>query len=178
MNSDSTLRTMPSSRVPAGKRKRQDAIPERLLADLWRKRAARQAWLRTGGGARVRVVYPGRAGHSAGPDFRNALLEIEGLGLVQGDVEIHLRQRDWYSHGHGKDPNYNGVVLHAALEVDSSVTSLQSGQQAPVVCLAALLEGEDPGRPACPQPVAATRKPGVPAARHATGVGRTPGPGR
>ena len=147
MNSDSTLRTMPSSRVPAGKRKRQYAIPERLLADLWRKRAARQAWLRTGGGARVRVVYPGRAGHSAGPDFRNALLEIEGLGLVQGDVEIHLRQRDWDSHGHGKDPNYNGVVLHAALEVDSSVTSLQSGQQAPVVCLAALLEGEDPGLP-------------------------------
>jgi hypothetical protein len=97
----------------------------------------------------VRVVYPGRAGHSAGPDFRNALLEVEGLGLVRGDVEIHLRQRDWDSHGHGKDPNYNGVVLHAALEVDSSVTSLQSGQQAPVVCLATLLEGEDPGaRPA------------------------------
>jgi len=82
VNSASTTKTKPSTRVPAGKRKRQDAIPERLLADLWRKRAARQAWFRTGGGARVRVVYPGRAGHTAGPDFRNALLEIEGLGLV------------------------------------------------------------------------------------------------
>ncbi len=91
------------------------------------------------------VVYPGRAGQSAGPDFRNALIEVEGLGLVQGDVEIHLRQRDWESHGHRTDPNYNEVGLHAALEVDSSVTTLQSGRQAPVVCLATLLEGEDTG---------------------------------
>jgi hypothetical protein len=114
-----------------------------VLAGLWRKRAARQAWFRTGGGARVRVIYPGRAGRSAGPDFRDAILEVEGLGLVQGDVEIHLRQRDWDSHGHGKDPNYNGVVLHAALEVDSAVTTLRSGRQAPVVSLAALLEDGD-----------------------------------
>ncbi|MDP6548892.1 MAG: DUF2851 family protein [Dehalococcoidia bacterium] len=149
MNNASTITTKPSSRGPAGKRRRQAAIPERLLADLWRKRAARQAWFRTGGGARMRVVYPGCAGHSAGPDFRNALLEVEGLGLVQGDVEIHLHQRDWDSHGHGKDPNYNGVVLHAALEVDAPVTSLQSGRQAPVVCLSTLLEDGSPNaRPA------------------------------
>jgi hypothetical protein len=141
----STINPKRSSPDAAGKGTGQSAIPESLLAGLWQKRAARKAWFRTGGGARVRVVYPGRAGRSAGPDFRNALLEIEGLGLVQGDVEIHLRQRDWASHGHGKDPNYNGVVLHAALEVDSSVTTLQSGRQAPVVCLATLLEGEDTG---------------------------------
>jgi len=66
-------------------------------------------------------------------------------------VEIHLRQRDWDSHGHGRDPNYNGVVLHAAFEVDSPATSLQSGRQAPVVSLAALLEIEAP-RDARPTP--------------------------
>ncbi len=144
MRDASSTSPKPSSRAPSGRKTGRSAIPERLLAGLWQKRASRQAWFRTGGGARVRVVYPGRAGRSAGPDFRNALLEIEGLGLVQGDVEIHLRQRDWESHGHGKDPNYNGVVLHAALEVDSPVTTLQSGRQAPVVSLASLLEGEDP----------------------------------
>ena len=78
-------------------------IPERRLATLWQKRAARQAWFRTRGGASLRVVYPGRPGVAAGPDFRNALLEVEGVDLVQGDVEIHLHQRDWESHG--KDPN-------------------------------------------------------------------------
>ena len=79
-------------------------IPEKLLARLWQKRAARQREFRTGGGRRVKVLYPGRAGSSAGPDFRNALLEVEGLGLVQGDVEIHVRQQDWYAHGHAQDP--------------------------------------------------------------------------
>jgi uncharacterized protein DUF2851 len=70
------------------------AIPERLLARLWQKRAVRQAEFRTSAGRRVRVLYPGRAGTAAGPDFRNALLEIEGTGLVQGDVEMHLRHQD------------------------------------------------------------------------------------
>ena len=114
------------------------------MAKLWEQRAARQAWFRTQGGRRVRVLYPGRPGRSAGPDFRDALLEMEGVGLVQGDVELHLRQRDWDSHGHTEDPNYNGVVLHAALEVNSEVTTLPSGQPAPVVALGQLLSDEVP----------------------------------
>ena len=76
--------------------------------------------------------------------FRDALIEMEGVGLVRGDVEIHLRQQDWKYHGHGQDRNYNGVVLHAALEVESPATVLQSGQQAPVVSLTPLLDTEDP----------------------------------
>lgn len=96
----------------------------------------------------MRVLYPGRASSAAGPDFRNALVEVEGVGVVQGDVEIHVWQRDWKGHGHGRDPRYNGVILHAALELDASSTRLQSGQSVPVVSLAPLLssnpELEDP----------------------------------
>ena len=93
---------------------------------------------------------PGRASASSipagpelppGPDFRDALLEVEGLGLVRGDVEIHLRQRDWAAHGHGGDPNYNGVALHGALQVDSPETVLHSGAAAPTVSLSDLLDG-------------------------------------
>ena len=91
-----------------GARRRSD-IPERLLARLWQRRAARRAWFRAHGGQRVRVIYPGRPGLTAGPDFRDALLEVEGVGLVRGDVEIHIRQQDWSAHGHGDDPRYNGV---------------------------------------------------------------------
>ena len=120
----------------------KNRIPERLLARLWQKRAARQEWLRTHGGTKFRVIYPGSVGTGAGPDFRNALLEVEGQGIVRGDVEIHVRQKDWKSHGHGGDPNYNGVVLHAALEVDSQDTQLQSGRRAPVVSLMPLLASE------------------------------------
>ncbi len=121
-------------------------IPEKLLARLWQQRAARQREFRTGGGRRVRVLYPGRAGTAAGPDFRDALLEVEGLGLVQGDVELHLRQQDWYAHGHADDPNYNGVVLHAALETSPQITHLQNGGQVPVISLNSLLDAAvDPG---------------------------------
>ena len=122
---------------------REWPIPEKALARLWQKRAARQREFRTSAGRRVRVLYPGRPGTSAGPDFRDALLEVEGTGLVQGDVELHLRQQDWYAHGHAGDPNYNGVVLHAALETSPRVTSLQNGHQAPVISLASLLVEAD-----------------------------------
>ncbi len=119
---------------------KRPAIPERLLWKLWKRRATRQDEFRTSSGTRVRVLYPGRAGTSAGPDFRDALLDVEGVGLVRGDVEIHLRQRDWDAHGHGADPNYNGVALHAALEVDSPETALESGTSAPVLSLSGLLD--------------------------------------
>ena len=118
------------------------AIPEKLLARLWRQRAARQVGFRTAAGLLVRVVYPGREG-GPGPDFKDAILEMEGFGLVRGDVELHVRQRDWSSHGHTQDPNYNGVVLHAALEVESDSTGLHSGGNAPVVSLASLLDEAD-----------------------------------
>lgn len=131
-------------------------LPESALVRLWQMRSARQEWFRTSRGRRVRVLYPGRPGSAAGPDFRNALLEFEGLGLVQGDVEIHRRQQDWYSHGHGDDPNYNGVVLHAALELASSPTHLSSGGEVPVVSLGPLLAEEGDaarGSPIqCPRP--------------------------
>ena len=118
-------------------------VPERLLSNLWRKRVARRTWCRASAGTRMRVLYPGRASSAAGHDFRNALLEVDGVDLVQGDVEIHVRQRGWRGHGHGRDPRYNGVVLHPALELDASSTTLQSGRWVPVVSLAPLLSGDD-----------------------------------
>ena len=65
------------------------------------------------------------------------------MGLVRGDVEIHRRQRDWDSHGHGNDPNYNGVVIHGALETTEPETALHSGASAPVVSLEGLLNDPD-----------------------------------
>ncbi|MBC8280057.1 MAG: DUF2851 family protein, partial [Chloroflexi bacterium] len=130
------MRKFPLRRISEGAGKK---IPERLLAKFWKERAARLTALRTEAGRRVRVVYPGRSGVTAGPDFRDALLEVEGVGFVRGDVELHIKQKDWDSHGHGGDPNYNGVVFHGALEVHSEATRLQSGVMAPVVDLSALL---------------------------------------
>lgn len=122
---------------------RPDVIPpisEAQLARLWLRRAARSRALRTESGRRVKVLYPGRPGVTAGPDFRNALLVVEGQGVVQGDVEVHLRQRDWQSHGHHNDPNYNGVALHVALQADATPSRTQGGGTPPTVNLQDLLD--------------------------------------
>ena len=119
-------------------------IPERLLAKLWKERATREESFRADDGRRFRVIYPGRIGTTAGPDFRDAVVEEEGVGLVRGDVEVHVRQRDWDAHGHGKDPRYNGVVLHVVARMSQAYTTLHSGRRVPVVSLEPLLHAEQP----------------------------------
>ena len=130
-------------------------IPERLLTRLWHERAAREGTLRAGNGRRLRVIYPGRPGTGAGPDFRDALIEEEGLGLVRGDVEVHVRQRDWEAHRHGEDPQYNGVILHVVGQMDGPATTLHSGLQVPVLSLEPLLTGQptEPGHSGHQAPV-------------------------
>ena len=118
---------------------RLEQIPERLLAVLWKERAARQRSFRSRDGRTFRVIYPGRASTTAGPDFRDALLLEEGMGVVRGDVEIHVTHGEWESHGHTGDPRYNGVVLHAVGGPAGESTALRSGQRAPVVSLEPLL---------------------------------------
>ena len=114
---------------------RLEQIPERLLVALWKERAARQRSFRSKDGRTFRVIYPGRASTTAGPDFRDAVLVEEGLGVVRGDVEIHVTQGDWSSHGYAGDPRYNGVVLHAVGGPGGEDTVLRSGQRGPVVSL-------------------------------------------
>lgn len=129
---------------------RQDPIApisEKQLARLWQRRAARHEAFHAEDGRSIRVLYPGRPGVTAGPDFRDALLAIEGQGIVQGDVEIHLRQRDWNGHGHHRDPNYNGVALHVALDPAPDPSRTHSGGAPPVVNPSALLVHSTDGQP-------------------------------
>ncbi len=113
-------------------------IPESLLARLWQSRASRSGPFTSVDGRRFRVLYPGRLSSAAGPDFRDALVEEEGVGLLRGDVELHIRQREWDSHGHGQDARYNGVVLHGVLDAQGSTTTLPGGAVAPTLNLAPL----------------------------------------
>lgn len=96
---------MPTDRVP-------EAVLSRIWNDGWHSRE-----LRTVDGRRVGVVYRGVWTHSNGPDFRDAMLEIDGR-LVQGSVELHVKASDWMAHGHHLDPAYDAVVLHVVLEND------------------------------------------------------------
>lgn len=65
-------------------------------------------------GRRLVVRHAGTWNRGAGPDFRDAVLEIDGE-LRVGDVELHLYREDWWRHGHETDPAFGWVVLHVVL---------------------------------------------------------------
>ncbi len=84
---------------------------ERFLQALWNEQRF-CAGLQTVDGQCLEVVSPGTWNVGAGPDFRNALLRLDGVKCT-GDVEVHRTVQDWFRHGHDRDPSYTQVVLHA-----------------------------------------------------------------
>jgi len=87
----------------------------------------------------IRVIYPGRTNGDNGPDFRDAVI-VNKLHLTKGDVEVHVKSSDWYSHEHHADAEYNNVILHVVLWHDcNSPTLLQNGKLVPVLSLAKAL---------------------------------------
>lgn len=86
---------------------------ERAIQRIWADgRLALPA--RTASGATLEVVHPGTWNRLGGPDFLAAELRLDGERR-RGDVEIHLRGRDWQHHGHDRDPAFRNVILHAVL---------------------------------------------------------------
>ena len=88
-------------------------LTERHVQAIWYDAALRPSALRTVRGGDVTVVDPGTWNLEAGPDFRQAVLELgRDRRRVIGDVEVHLKPADWSAHRHGDDPAYRNVVAH------------------------------------------------------------------
>lgn len=90
-------------------------------------------------GGTCQVVFTGLPGSAAGPDVRDAVLhfswQAEGATTV-GDVELHVRARDWYAHQHDSDVRYNNVVLHVVFICDMPAPALrQDGTILPMCSL-------------------------------------------
>ncbi|MBC2601453.1 DUF2851 family protein [Puniceicoccus vermicola] len=90
---------------------------EKQVQRIWATRSFRQEGLVTRSGKVLEVLDPGRWNFQEGPDFRDAILVLDGR-RCHGDVEIHLHERDWLRHKHGIDPNFDEVVLHVVLFPD------------------------------------------------------------
>ncbi len=87
-------------------------LPETMLHHAWRLADGTKAPVAGADGTRYRVLYSGMPGGSYGPDFRQAVVERDDGSEIIGDVEIHVRSREWYTHGHDTDDKYCGVKLH------------------------------------------------------------------
>ena len=96
--------------------------------------------LTTASGERVQVIYPGRENRDSGPDFLGATIVGADGKLLNGDVELHLKSSDWRSHGHHRDPRYNGVILQVVWDGEKAAV-LQNGKIAPTLSLCRYLKG-------------------------------------
>ena len=119
---------------------------EDAVARLWSMAHTLPHGLKTEQGTPFRVLYPGRPGGPAGPDFLDSVIETPGGERITGDVELHVDAPDWYRHGHHGDPAYNGVILHVVMRPGGSGKSThQSGTTVPVVRLQGQPSGSDGG---------------------------------
>lgn len=76
--------------------------------------------LLTSTGERLEIINPGTKNINSGPDFFNAQIVIQDQRWA-GNVEIHLKSSDWYSHYHEKDPAYDTIILHVVWEHDTDI---------------------------------------------------------
>ena len=142
MTGDHALITEPGARYSpdGGPAQPATALRESDLSRIWEGQTFPPEAMTTRGGDRLRVIYRGRRGRGAGPDFRDAIIAAPS-GLLEGDVELHLRSSDFRRHGHHLDHAYDGLAMHLVLRHDDGAdTQLCSGRRVPVVALADWLE--------------------------------------
>ena len=103
---------------------REDSIPpERLLQAIWHHQRLLRDELKTADGKSIRILHPGFWNREAGPDFREAVIQIAGE-IKTGDIEIDLQSAGWRGHGHDRNPNFKNVVLHVVWDIAASQTGI------------------------------------------------------
>lgn len=119
-------------------------FPERLLQQIWLRGEFIQDGLRLSDGRALKILRRGRWNRLPGPDFKDAEFFIGDAAageFIRGDVELHLRARDWDYHGHANDAAYGGVVLHVVLFPGVGVTTTGAvGRLIPILELLPLLK--------------------------------------
>ena len=129
---------------------------------IWQRQRLDRAGLQTVDGRQCEVLHPGFLNRGAGPDFKRALIRLNGEVLLQGDVEIDRRAAGWKAHGHENNPSFDRVVLRVvwspprklqssvpmlALEpfLDCSLVELAKGFATDSFCFAERILWEMPG---------------------------------
>ena len=100
------------------------SLKEDILQHVWVNLNFNHSSLQTEDGLGVEILFPGEINHLDGPDFFNAKIRIGNL-IHFGSVEVHWNSKDWYTHGHYKDKNYDNVILHVVAE-DTEVARVKN----------------------------------------------------
>ena len=60
----------------------------------------------------IEIVQFGIWNREAGPDFSEAVIQVNGGEPARGSVEFDLSDRSWEAHGHALNPAFESTVLH------------------------------------------------------------------
>ncbi len=106
---------------------------ELLFHQIWVRFAPEFRHLYTTYNEHVEIINNGNLNFGDGPDFHLAAIRQNGLSHF-GDIELHIRCKDWYIHNHHQDAAYNSVVLHVVLDSKGAEPVLrQDGTKVPTV---------------------------------------------
>lgn len=120
-----------ASRAPVPPSTPEGSLSESQLISWW-KSVEPGIQLAGLNGEPVYVLQCGRRNVYDGPDFLGANLLLDGRA-VQGDIEFHVQERDWYAHHHDRDSRYNHVVLHVVAKRGRRRATTHAGSSVCVV---------------------------------------------
>lgn len=95
-------------------------MKEDFLHYVWKFQKFDAGEFYTSNNERLHIKNQGSHNLNSGPDFFNSQIELDGQ-LWAGNVEIHIKSSDWYTHSHETDPAYDNVILHVVWEHDAEI---------------------------------------------------------
>ena len=95
-------------------------MKEEFLHYVWKNGLYQTHKLKDNEGNSIEVISPGQYNRDSGPDFFNARIRT-GTTEWAGNIEIHLRSSDFYSHGHQSDHAFDNLILHVVHHNDGPV---------------------------------------------------------
>ncbi len=116
------------------KKSKMERLNEAFIQQIWQYQFFnKNKPLETTSRKRIEVLFPGNLNTNSGPDFINSHITLEDREIY-GDIEIHKKSSEWYSHKHNLDRAYDNVILHVVLENDRRV-SYNDGKEIPTLLL-------------------------------------------
>lgn len=97
--------------------------PESVWHYIWANQLFYQTHLKTVDGKPIKILSPGTPNSGEGPDFRGAHILIDTIEWI-GDVEIDMSSSDWFSHKHDRNPNFQNVILHVVVALQSRLAPI------------------------------------------------------
>lgn len=95
-------------------------MKEDFLHYVWKFQKFDGANFYTSNNESLHIKKQGNHNLNSGPDFFNAQIEVGGQ-LWAGNVEIHVKSSDWYTHSHETDAAFDNVILHVVWEHDTEI---------------------------------------------------------